>query len=342
MAQESIYCILGGRSISIPNADLMGSAAHHTSRSGTVAARLTYTTFPDKKIHNNNSSMTTAAKKQQTLGTSSATASRAVVEAEQQRLQYQSETTGANLFSQPACVISRSVRHEIHPQKFLRAHGSGRDELPEVGPPRCQREVLRIEHNVRKPRVPPVTERPVMGMHTKKNFVRENTLAVINSNARHVPGSSLSHETAGILEPLKKKDFGRIPKYLSNIKAQLNVEASIISERKLQASEQQSNYNQQFMHSLDNAEQESLIQGLKQRWGEKHLQYQSLPVALDTQNQKRRKEHLELELKEIETLLQKLTKKVVYTYRDDVAPHMTHWARHMATRAALSNPASTA
>ncbi|CAH8608441.1 unnamed protein product [Schistosoma intercalatum] len=98
------------------------------------------------------------------------------------------------------------------------------------------------------------------------------------------------------LEPfyIKRKDFGELPKYLS--------------EREKAASEAQKNYEEYIkqlkeknaLMVITKDEKKSLIDQLKDKWQQRYRQYQSLSVMIDTPPKMHHKLWLEKEMEEIE------------------------------------------
>jgi len=155
----------------------------------------------------------------------------------------------------------------------------------------------------KKPPVPKVTEKPVMGLKTNKNFITQNAV----ENIMAVPkkpekilvdtryGAKQQLDDSGLrLKYVNKKDFGKTPEYL--IKRQQEME------------EEQRQYNLYItdmqkrgaMEQLSEAERQAILIGLKHNWEELHHQYQSLSVVIDTVPKKHKKEWLESEMKQLE------------------------------------------
>jgi len=232
------------------------------------------------------------------------------------------DTSASMLFAAPSGAIGRDVGPDVDPKKYLKAHGSGRDVLPEV------KQFVRHETIPKKSGVPLKTEKPVMGLITEKNFVHANAVEAICSTAKKKPTAND--------QPLamERKTFGKKPAYLETIKKERELDSMYVAEARAREAEHAADMQREFVRGLDEEEKERLIDQLRTRWEEKHSQYQSLPFARDTAMQIARKEALEKELKEIETALMKLSKKVVYVYSDTAAPHITRWARDTAMRQA--------
>jgi hypothetical protein len=71
----------------------------------------------------------------------------------------------------------------------------------------------------KKDPVPKVTEKPVQGLKSNKNFIVTNAIENILSNAR---------KTADEIDWKKKKDYGETPEYLNRIKENIQGEYKMI------------------------------------------------------------------------------------------------------------------
>jgi len=157
------------------------------------------------------------------------------------------------------------------------------------------------DSDYKKPAVPKKDEKPIMGLKTQKNYIVAN--AVENMLA----------QPKVIEEPIKykeKKDFGKVPNYLQNIKGQMNREYEHIKTVHLQA--EQDRDSEKFM--LSDEELRILRDGLKRKWDIVNKEYQSIThiSTLDTIGLKRKKEDCERELAQIEKDLEKLNKAYIF------------------------------
>ncbi|XP_012670694.2 enkurin [Clupea harengus] len=159
------------------------------------------------------------------------------------------------------------------------------------------------EFKPRKPRVPPKSDKPLMGIHTRKDFVKTNAI----ENIMAVPkkpqpiyvdtkkGDKHPMENSGLVPKyLKKKDYGETPEYLTQRREEVK-----------RAQEEYDNYVQECMKQgamkqLSDDERKDILEGLKNNWDELHHQYQGLSVVTDTTPKKHRKERIELEMKQLE------------------------------------------
>ncbi|KAF7709008.1 enkurin-like isoform X1 [Silurus meridionalis] len=205
--------------------------------------------------------------------------------------QEQQQNKGSNRTMGPAKVEVPS------PEKFLQKH-SKEPKLPEKKP-----FLYRDEVQPRKPPVPPRTEAPPAGVHTKRDFVRsnavENRMAVPRkpqpAYVRTKHGDKELLENSGLVPKyIKKTDYGQIPEYLS--------------QRQEEVRRAQEEYNRYMkermkegaMKQLCEEERQDILHGLKQNWDELHHQYQGLSLITDTKSKKCRKERLESEMKQLE------------------------------------------
>ncbi|XP_009897659.1 enkurin [Dryobates pubescens] len=164
--------------------------------------------------------------------------------------------------------------------------------------------------------VPRRTDRPVMGIQSKKNFINANAVAAITRLPKKPQpiyvdrrqGDKYLLETSGLVPKyIKKKDFGRTPKYVTKRneeerRAQEEYEASILETLKKRA-----------MKRLSDEERTSLLQGLRRNWKEVYHEFQRLPVQIDTIPKKLNKEKLETQMKQLEHDIEVIEKhKVIY------------------------------
>lgn len=239
----------------------------------------------------------------------------------------QRDGSASILFAGRSGAIGRDVGPEVDPKRFLRSHSSKRDKLPEVKP------FERSRVAPPKSGVPTRDDKPVMGLMTEKDFVHANAVEAVHAPARH-------RQKPEEPRPTQRKDFGTKPEYLDRIQAQIDTEKTMLADSRAREVEYQTSMKEHFVRRVDEMEKEELVAALRQRWEEKHRQYHALPFAQDTAMSIARKEAIERELKEIETALAKLSKKVVVVYNDRENPHVTRWAKSEAeadaTRAAAS------
>mmetsp|Transcript_77870 Transcript_77870/g.180638 ORF Transcript_77870/g.180638 Transcript_77870/m.180638 type:complete len:278 (-) Transcript_77870:117-950(-) len=155
-----------------------------------------------------------------------------------------------------------------------------------------------------KPRHKPAVPRrddegPVMNLVTSKNFIVANAVETILAAPKKV--------SQGAKDYLHKEDYGKVPKYLSHIKRDIESEYDYI--RQLQQAQDDQFAMQE--RPLDEAERKSLIEGLKSKWEQVNTEYQATThlTKLDTYGKIKRKEKYEAELSQIEKDIEKLSRK---------------------------------
>lgn len=151
----------------------------------------------------------------------------------------------------------------------------------------------------RKQAVPTKFEKPVMGLHTAKNFITANAVEAILQVPR-VPDDSQP-------DYRRKADYGQVPAYLSQVKDEIHRENEMIDayvKEQMGVQEQE----QSQMVEMDEGERQELIGALKYKWGALNAKYQKIChiVKLDTIGKVRRKEAMERELKQLESDIDKL------------------------------------
>ncbi|XP_014893732.1 enkurin [Poecilia latipinna] len=148
---------------------------------------------------------------------------------------------------------------------------------------------------VRKPAVPRRTEKPLMGIQTKRNFLQTTVMFPMKPKAISVDtkeGHKQLLENSGLVPKyVMKKDYGEVPMYL-----QLRSEA----ERKAQAENQRLVREQNVLQRLTEEDHQAVLKGLKKKWDELHREYQGLPLLIDTPSKKTRKICLEEKMSQLE------------------------------------------
>ncbi|XP_061185691.1 enkurin-like [Saccostrea echinata] len=172
------------------------------------------------------------------------------------------------------------------------------------------------DENRRRPPVPKVDDKPLMGLKTSKNFITTNAVQNITSVPKQPQkvyvdtrgGHKNLLEPSG-LEPVytNKKDFGETPKYLTKRKEEMK---KAQEEYDAYVAE---HFRRGAMKSLSQEERAAILKGLKQNWEEIHDQYQGLSVVPDTAPKKNRKERMEAEMKQLERDIETIERhKIIY------------------------------
>jgi hypothetical protein len=146
---------------------------------------------------------------------------------------------------------------------------------------------------------PKRSEEPVMNLVSSKNFVVANAVEVILAAPKKLPEAPKDY--------LKKEDFGKVPKYLTSIKQDIDAEYNYI--RELQ--EQRAQAEADRMRPMSEDERQNLLEGLKAKWEQVNTAYQAGThmTKLDTMGKMKRKEKNEAELSQIEKDIERLSKK---------------------------------
>lgn len=147
-----------------------------------------------------------------------------------------------------------------------------------------------------------------MGLVSDKNFIVSNAVENILA-APKLPGNTDK-------DYLKKKTYGKVPKYLQNIKKEIEDEYQLV--REMQAEEEAEMDRAKFLMEED--EKNELITALKKKWEVVHREYQTMThkSKLDTIGMKDKFENCERELKQLEMDISKLSKN--YIFVDTTAP----------------------
>lgn len=150
-----------------------------------------------------------------------------------------------------------------------------------------------------KPDVPKTSDLPVMNLVTSKNFVVANAVETILAAPKKV--------SEGAKDYLKKEDYGKVPRYLTHIKNDIEAEYDYIRQLQEQEEEERS----AMQRELPEGERQQLINGLKAKWEQINTEYQATThlTVLDTTGKVFRKERYEAQLSQIEKDIEKLNRK---------------------------------
>ncbi|XP_029444533.1 enkurin [Rhinatrema bivittatum] len=209
-----------------------------------------------------------------------------------------------------ACKTMGPVKVEVpSPKEFLLKH-SKEPKLPE-------RQIIKPEDKQPKQSfIPHRTDLPIMGIYTKKNFIRTNAAEAIMGVPKKPQlifvdskrGDKHPLETSGLVPKyINKKDYGENPKYLTKK-----------NEEVKRAQEEYDAYvkarlREGAMKQLSQEERDDVLLGLKKNWDEVHHEYQGLSVVIDTLPKKMRKERLEMEMKQLERDIHLIERhKIIY------------------------------
>ena len=229
------------------------------------------------------------------------------------------ETTASRLFKKPAANMGRVVGPDIDPKNFMAAH-SKNPPLPPV------KKMDRPLVQPLKPSVPTVDDKPVMGLRSDKNFITANAVeAICTQPRRKQPAPELA---------VHRSTFGRVPKYLESIKQGLREEKEWMETHQTRRRQEEADARAQYLHEMNEDERLELLQKLRELQVEKTRALQSMPFGRDSLSQKARKDTLDRELQQVEDAMGKLSKEVVFVYRDD--PAHKNWLKSTAQAEAES------
>jgi len=188
----------------------------------------------------------------------------------------------------------------------------------------------------KKQAVPKRDEKPIQGLVSDKNFIVANAVENILAGKYHFKKISKNRPLHFYLlrlcsapklpgnkdkDFLKKQTYGKTPKYLTNIKNEIEDEYNLV--REMQIEEQAEEDRRKYLMPED--ERAELIAALKKKWEVLHIEYQKEAhyPKLDTLGKKSRKINLEKEMEQIEQDIKKLTKN--YIFIDTTAPSSVYW-----------------
>jgi hypothetical protein len=154
--------------------------------------------------------------------------------------------------------------------------------------------------------IPSKDEPPVMNLVSQKNFIVANAVETILAQPKKV--------SQGAKDYLNKEDYGKTPKYLHNIKRDIDAEYDYIR----QLHQQNEDDAAAGVRPLDDEERQQLIGGLKSKWEAVNTEYQGGThiTKLDTMGKMKRREKQEAELAQVEKDIEKLNKRGIHIHMD--------------------------
>ncbi|OAF67525.1 hypothetical protein A3Q56_04736 [Intoshia linei] len=159
------------------------------------------------------------------------------------------------------------------------------------------------DQNNRKPKIPKKSEKPIMGITTRKNFVKknaiENIMIVPKKPAHNVVdqrnGQKQNINKAGLIKQyILKNEYGKLPKYLKKFNENCKLQKEYfdkITQEKL---------DQSSLKKISQENRTRLLDSLKKTWENYYSTYQTISVITDTVPKKQRKEYLENQMKRLE------------------------------------------
>lgn len=239
----------------------------------------------------------------------------------------------------PVGTIGRTVKEAVRPTTYLKAHEKTGIVEPVTIPPKFDRTAVEAAHD-RKPAVPRRTDAPLHGLTSGKDFVTSNAVdAMLAVPKKPVGIKDTEAETNWLARP----EYGKVPEYLSRVKADIEAEHDYIMsllDEKAMAEEAASGIR---TRELTSGEREDLIEGLKSKWDEVNKAYQritfkKISTSNSTTGEIRFKEQCETALASIERDIARLSVKAPIYVVDD--SHVVHGAAAGggATAAAAAAP----
>ncbi|KAL3314918.1 hypothetical protein Ciccas_006450 [Cichlidogyrus casuarinus] len=168
---------------------------------------------------------------------------------------------------------------------------------------REEREENEKHDHLRKDSVPSKNDRPVHGIMTRKNFIKQNVAENVMSVPKRphkfivdtVNGDKYDLIPSGLEKVyVSKNNYGCIPNYLMQKKEQVR-HAQEEYDRYMREMKERSALKQ-----LTEVERQEILRGLNKNWQKLYALYQGLSVMVDTAPKKHRKELLEHEMEVLE------------------------------------------
>eukprot|EP00762_Andalucia_godoyi_P007988 ANDGO_03486.mRNA.1 hypothetical protein (macronuclear) len=203
-----------------------------------------------------------------------------------------------------------SAKESVDPQSFTRKRQGDRS-LPE--PTRF----VYADEYARKPAVPARMEKPVMGLHSEKNFVVENAVDAILSKPSAIAAGKRSSSNRKKFDDdgvdwTRKKDYGQPPEYLASVKADVEREYEMVRKMHADRARRMEEHKNGGMRLMTDDEKNALLDGLKNRWEEVMRHFQTISFTMHTASQKSAKDKDEQELKFLEKEIEKLARPQVW------------------------------
>jgi hypothetical protein len=214
-------------------------------------------------------------------------------------LQGSTKVPGANrgLGTQETLTVKKerslgpAAPHMSNAGDFLRK--GGKDVVSTEMPPQFVRPLVRPK----RPPVPSRGEKPVMGLQTTKNFLVANAVENILAVPKKIDDEQPRY--------VSKRDFGRVPDYLNDVKAAIEEEKAVLREYL----EEEVQYDEgPTAVEMPAKERRMLILKLKKKWDSVNHEYQKIShqTILDTINKLKKKEFFEASLESLEKTIEKL------------------------------------
>lgn len=156
-----------------------------------------------------------------------------------------------------------------------------------------------------------------------KDFISLNTLEAINMVPK---GRKLQPEY-----PTDRKDFGKVPTYLSRIKIEVNKEKECLSALEGNDNTRQKQHCS-FVYKLSDEERTSLLEKLKKKLDDNSAALNKMPLSKDSLSNSKKKGELQNIIQDVEKAISKIDRETIFVYKD--VPPYTEWAKNAALKEA--------
>ena len=145
---------------------------------------------------------------------------------------------------------------------------------------------------------------PVHGLKTNKNFVVSNAVQVITNSSPSA--TAINKQTTRYVN---KKNYGKSPEYLKDIKQQIEEEKEVLRDfmQHIVTDNNDNDEEQQRGEQLPEQDRLNLLKQLKRKWGATNREFQKI-IDCSSNTKMRLKENLERQLKAIEQDIQLLSR----------------------------------
>lgn len=120
---------------------------------------------------------------------------------------------------------------------------------------------MRPNTEFKKPNIPKLEDKPIMGLKSDKNFVTANAVDAILMTTKKKPVEPILYKN--------KKNFGRVPEYLSKIREDIEKEYTAIRELQLRNEQDEAKKKKK----LEYDEIEALREGLNKKLAQLKKEY---------------------------------------------------------------------
>lgn len=158
-------------------------------------------------------------------------------------------------------------------------------------------------------------------------------------NSKHFPSLNIVEVTNMVPRrrklqpeyPTDRKDFGKVPLYLSRIKKEIQNEKNYIATLEGRDSPGQKQYAS-YVYKLDNTERTGLLAKLRKKLEEHSATLNKMPLSQDSLSTSKKKGELQNVIKDIEKAISKIDRETIFVYKD--IPPYTEWAKNSALKEA--------